>query len=246
MKRFLSALVVSTLALSAARADDADAVVDKAIKAIGGEAKLAKVNAVSWKGKGKIIFNDNENTFTSQATVRGVGHLRSEFEGEFGGNPFKGVTVLSGDKGWRKFGDNLMELEGDQLANEKRNVSLQVLPILLLPLKGKDYKLASAGDENVDGKPAAGVKATGPDGKDLTIYFDKESGLPVRLVATVVGFNNEEFTQETTYGDYKDFDGIKKATKSVSKRDGQRFVEIEFTEFKVLDKVDDDTFAEPK
>ena len=70
-------------------------------------------------------------------------------------------------------------------------------------------------------KPAAGIKATGPDGKDFTLYFDKESGLPVKSVAKVVGFQGDEFTQETTYTDYKEFDGIKKATKAESKRDGE-------------------------
>ena len=37
------------------------------------------------------------------------------------------------------------------------------------------------------GKPAAALKVTGPDGKDFTLYFDKESGLPVRMVAKVIG-----------------------------------------------------------
>ena len=52
--------------------------------------------------------------------------------------------------------------------------------------------------------------------------------------------------EETTYKDYKDFDGIKKATKAESKRDGQDFVKSEVTEFKVLDKVDSKTFSEPE
>lgn len=56
----------------------------------------------------------------------------------------------------------------------------------------------------------------------------------------------EEFTQETLYSNFKDFDGIKKAAKHVVKRDGNTFIEAEVTEFKVLDKVDPETFAEPK
>ncbi|MDR3633333.1 MAG: hypothetical protein P4L84_05805 [Isosphaeraceae bacterium] len=248
MKPFTSALLVAAFALSPARADDAGAhaVLDKAIKALGGEEKLAKASALTWKAKGKITFNDNTNEFTSHATVRGLDHYRSEFEGEFNGNPIKGVTVLNGDKGWRKFGDNFMKLEGDMLENEKRSVYLQVIPTVLVPLKGKGFKVESAAEQNVDGKPAAALKATGPDGKDFTIYFDKESGLPVKQVATVVGFGGEEYTQETTLAGYKEFDGIKKATKVESKRNGEKFVEIEISEFSVPDKVDDDTFAEPQ
>jgi hypothetical protein len=139
-----------------------------------------------------------------------------------------------------------MELEGDALANEKRQVYLQAIPSLLVPLKGKGFKLESAGEEKVGDKPAAGIKVTGPDGKDFTLYFDKESGLPAKLVAKVIGFGGEEFTQTTIYTEYKDFDGIKKAIKAESKRDGEDFIKSEITEFKVLDKVDPKAFSEPE
>jgi hypothetical protein len=251
MTRFLHAALAIVFVLATAslvQADDKDvsAVLDKAIKALGGEEKLKKVDAISWKSKVAITFNDNTNEFTSHATLQGLDHYRAEIEGEFGGNPFKGVVVVNGDKGWRKFGDNKMDLDGDALANEKRTVYLQVVPSLLVPLKGKGFKLEAAGDEKVGDKPAAGIKVTGPEGKEFTLYFDKESGLPVKLVAKVIGFGGDEFTQETTYKDYKDFDGIKKATKADSKRDGEDFVKSEVTEFKVLDKVDAKTFSEPE
>jgi hypothetical protein len=86
----------------------------------------------------------------------------------------------------------------------------------------------------------------GPDGKDFTLYFDKESGLPVRLVAKVIGWRGEEYVQDSTFSDYKDFGGFKKAAKTSIKRDGEDFLEAEITDFKVLDKVPADTFAEPK
>ena len=57
--------------------------------------------------------------------------------------------------------------------------------------------------------------------------FDKESGLPVKQVAKVLGFQGQEYTAETTFADYKDFDGIKKATKIEVKRDGETFQKFE-------------------
>jgi hypothetical protein len=250
MRRFFGAAIVAALVYGpgvAARGDDpaATAVLDKAIKALGGEEKLAKVQAFQVKAKGKITFNDNANEFSGTSTVQGLDHYRSEFEGNFNGNEVKGVTVLNGNKGWRRFGDNSMEMDEDAVANEKRTVYLVMVPATLVPLKGKGFKVESAKEETVAGKPADALKVTGPDGKNFTIYFDKESGLPVKQVATVVGFGGEEFTQETTFHNYKDFDGIKKATKVESKRDGQPFIEQEVLEFKVLDKVDPQTFAEP-
>jgi hypothetical protein len=250
MKRFLgAALVAGFLAAGGtARADEqeAKAVIDKAIKAMGGEEKLAKAEVISWKTKGTMTFNDNTNDVKTQVTARGISHYRSELEGEFNGNAFKGVTVVASDKGWRKFGENLNEMDGDALANQKRTAYLQVIPVTLVPLKGKDFKLESAPDEKVGDRPAAVVKVTAPDRKDFKLYFDKESGLPVKMTATVAGFQGNEFDQETTYAAYKDFGGIKKATKIESKRNGQKYIEQEVTDFKVLDKADADAFDEPK
>jgi len=251
MKRFHAAMLLAAavgLVGTSIRADEAQVkqVLDKAIKALGGEEKLSKAENITWKSKGKITIEGNQNEFSSEATAQGFDHFQSMFEGEFNGNKVKGVAVLNGEKGWRKFGDQSMDMDPDAVKNEKRTVYLMVVPATIVPLKSKGFKVESAPDESINGKPAAALKVTGPDGKDFTLYFDKESGLPVRLVGKVIGFNGEEYLQESTFSDYKDFGGFKKASKTSMKRDGESFVESEITDFKVLDKVPAETFAEPK
>jgi len=231
-----------------ARAEDdkgAAGIVDKGIEALGGKEKLAGVKAVTWQGKGKIFIQDSENEFHSKLVAEGLDRFRGEFEGKFNGDEIKGVTILDGDKGWRQFGEP-SELDKESLANEKRNAYLQLIPALLVPLKEKEFKLEPAGQQKVNDKPAVAVKVTPADGKEFTIFFDKDSGLPVRLVAKVIGWAGDEFTQETTYADFKDFDGIKKATKIVAKRDGEKFVEYQVTEFKTLDKAPQKSFDKPE
>jgi hypothetical protein len=250
MTRFLgvvlgAAVVCGPCGPALAEDAGATAILDKAIKAQGGEQKLAAAKALSWKTKGTLSIMGNEAKISTQMTLQGIDHLRSEFSGDFGGMEIKAVAVLAGDKGWGKFGDMTNEMDKDRLAHEKRNLYLQVLPITLVPLKGNAYKLQAAGEEKVGGKPAVGLKVTPPDGKDFTLYFDKESGLLVRLVARVHDFMGTEFTQDSTFSDYKDFGGIKKATKIESKRDGEKFLDVEISDFKVLDKVDPKTFSEP-
>jgi len=251
MKQFprvvLAATVLAILS-SPAPADDKQvkAVLDKAIKAHGGEAKLAKIKALTWKGKGKISIADNDTPFTNQVTIDGLDRIRAEFEGEFGGNKVKGVTVVNGTKGWRKFNDNVRAMDRNALANEKRSMYLQVIPVTLVPLRGKGFKVESADDEKVDGKAAHVLKVTGPDKKDFKLYFDKKSSLLVKMVAKVPDFMGNEVTQETTFGGYKELGGIKKATTIVAKRDGEKFLSQTVTEFKTLTKVDAKTFAEPE
>jgi hypothetical protein len=252
MQRLFGAVLASAIfglgpaGLVRAADPDPGAILDKAIKALGGEENLKKAEIATWKSKGTLTFNGNDNAFTVQSTVQGLDHYRSEFEGQFGDNEVKAVAVVNGTKGWRKFGDNNMEMSDDELANEKRNVYLMVTPMAILPLKGKGFKVESAGEEKVGDKPAAVLKVTGPDSKDFKLYFDKDSGLPVKLVAQVIGFGGDEYTQETTYSDYKDFGGLKRASKAVSKRNGEDFVKSETIEFKVLDKVDPKSFTQPE
>lgn len=230
------------------QADDANPkeIVEQGIKALGGEEKLTKAAAFQWKVDGKIKFGDNDNPFSGASTIQGIDSLRSEFESEFNGNKFKASTVVAGEKGWRRFNEMTVEIDKEGLANEKRQIYLQIVPATLLPLKTKDFQVAMGKTERVAGKEATGLKVTGPDGKEFQLYFDKESHLPVRQVADVRGFMGEEFTQETTFEKYKAFEGIQKATHIENKRDGQAFLVLDVTEFKVLPKVEPETFAEPK
>jgi hypothetical protein len=226
----------------AADALDANAVIDKAITALGGQEKLSKAGTVSWDAKGKRTFNGNESEFVLHAVAQGLDHFRQEQESERG----KGVLVLAGNKGWRKFGDNQNELDEAALANQKRTTYLSLIPMTIVPLKDKAFKVETIGTQDVDGKPAVGLKVTPPDGKEFNLFFDTASGLPVKLVAKVAGFNGDEYTRETTFNDYKEMGGIQVATKQVSKRDGEKFQDVQVTDFKVLDQVDPKTFTEPQ
>jgi hypothetical protein len=226
-----------------ARADqkEADAILDKAIQALGGKEKLDKADAMRIHAKGRVTVQGNEDEMSWKTIFQGVDHSRTEIKR----NAFEGVFVVAGDKGWGSYPDGTRELDGEFLAGQKRNIYLVVVATRLVPLRGNGFKYESAGEEQVDGKPAVGLRCTGPDGKDFTLYFDKESGLPVLLKARI-SVRDQEFDQETRYLDYKDFDGIKKATRTVSRRNGEPFSTQEVTEFKVLGKVDPDTFAQPK
>ena len=80
MKRFLyvAALAFLTSGLAGlARADEkeAKAIVDKGIAALGGEEKLTKAGAYSWKSKGTITFNGSDNEFSSAVDPPGARSL---------------------------------------------------------------------------------------------------------------------------------------------------------------------------
>jgi hypothetical protein len=64
---------------------NAEATIDKAVQALGGEATLKSIKAYSWKTKGKINIGGSETAFTGSTTVDGLNRLSQAFEGEFNG-----------------------------------------------------------------------------------------------------------------------------------------------------------------
>ncbi len=251
MKQCIGAVIVAVVAFGSVgtlRAEgdkSATAVIDKAIKALGGEEKLKAIKAASWKGKGTFTYSGQDNEISSTTTVEGSGQFRQDFETEVMGTRVTGSTVISGDKAWRKLNDMVSELDKDALANERLNIYPQLLPHSILLLKSDRVKVATAPEEKVDDKPAVGLKVTVPSGKDFTIYFDKGSGLPVKYTAAV-NFMNDEVKQETFLSKYKEVDGVRKATHVEVKRGGEKFLAYDVLEFKTLKEVDPTTFAEPK
>jgi hypothetical protein len=209
---------------------------------MGGEKKLEQAEAFTWKARGQLFSNGNESDFTSQVTIKELDHLRREF----GNDRFKMLIVVDGDRGWRRARAENMDITGEALANEKQTIYLQAVPIRPILLGRKGFKYEAVADEKVGDRVAAVLNASGPDGKDFALYFDKESGLPVKEVARMADAQGTEYTIEVTFDAYKEFDGIKKATKIQVRRDGGIVQKLEVTEFKVLNEVDPKTFSEPK
>jgi len=250
MKRAIVAAFTLVMACAMARSafarddSDASALVDKAIKAMGGQEQLSKIKAASWSTKGTISFQSADNSTSGKATIQGVDHLRQDVSLSVNGMDIKVIILVSGGKGTFNFNGNPMDMDADALANQKRLTYLTAIPMTLVALKSKDFKLAPTADATVGGKPAAGIQVTGPEGKTFKLYFDKDTGLPAQTVATVMDFMGAPFTQTTTFTAYKDIAGIKVAMHVSSKRDGDKFIESDISDFKVLDMVDPKTFTD--
>jgi hypothetical protein len=242
MRRFIGIAYVAVFYLvsgSLVRGEDrAELVLDKAIKALGGRERLTKVEAFSWKAK----WIRGSRSSESQVTMQGLDHWRHEFRND----SFHVVQLVSGDRGWSTLGSVTRRMMGDELALYKQGVYLEAIPVTLVAIKTKGFKYKAADDEKVGDKPTSVLKVTGPDGKEFMLYFDKESGLPVKEVAKMLDFQGRPFSSETSFADFKEFDGIKKATRLEVKNNVRIEHVLEVTEFKVLDKVVPETFFEPE
>jgi hypothetical protein len=243
MRLTTCALLSVSILLSAARADDKldpRAIIDKAIKAAGGEDKLAQFKSETFREKGTYYGMGDGLPYTGAYSVQWPDHFRMEIEGVF-------ILVVAGDKGWMKGDKGAMALTEKQLMREKRNLYGGYVATLL-PLKDKSYTLTAVPDAKIGDKPALAVRVTRKDSPEVTLFFDKETGLLGKVEQMVLPSEDaeaKEVKQETLLSEYKEFEGCKIPTKVIARRNGKVYVEAEMTDIKPVKKFDEKVFAKP-
>jgi hypothetical protein len=243
-------LCLALVAPYSARSDDqADmkAVVDKAIKAAGGQAKLKKLKAMTWKGKGTFTAGKQEVTFTIDASIQGAKQAKLDLHAEHNGQSFEAGLVINGDKGWFKGPKGVEVITKELLAFLKNDFGALRLAQMLVPLKDKGCKLSALGEVKIGDKPALGIKVTRKGHADVDVYFDKKTHLPVKC--TIKGKedgNGQEKTHEFFLSEFKDAGGVKHFTKVLFKRDDKKMMEVELSDIETVDKHDAELFAKPE
>jgi hypothetical protein len=229
----------------------ARALIDKAIQAQGGADKLARFHSAVLKGNGTYYGGSNEGKgieFTGVWTAQGSDKMRMHLTLKTAAADLSRITVVNGAKGWTKFGkDPASPMPKDELA-EERERTYATWVATLVPLKDKAFELKPAAEAKVGGRAAQGVRVSRKGHRDITLYFDKDSGLLVKsemMIKKVDDGSNAKLQQEVFYSDYKDFGGARWPSRVRILQGGKRFVEVNFTEAQAKEKLDDKVFAEP-
>jgi hypothetical protein len=161
------------------------AIVEQAVRGMGGEDVLSRVTAT------RETINYSE--FRCRKTVMQSGvRRRCVFEGEspFGEKRLE-MYVTDGVAGWVRTNDGqVREMSPDELQRfdlRKFDVlgDLENAASLLPLLKDKSYFLAPLPEESVDGRPAHCIRASHRQRVDVVLFFDQESGLLVKALAKV-------------------------------------------------------------
>lgn len=249
MPRALSPLLSAVVLLAAApglRAadDDPKAILTRAIKAHGGEEFLTNHPAARSTNKGKInVPGLGEAEFTQDVQYMLPDKLKDNLELSIAGQKITIVTLMNGDKLSVEAAGKPVEIT-DAVKSAMKDAIRMVKVARLVPLvKDKEYELSLFGEAKVEDKPAVGVRVSAKGQKDLTLFFDKETGLLVKLEhRTAEPGTGNEVNEERIVREYaKDQDGIPVPKKVIVKHDGKTFVEAE-AEVTYLEKIDDSEF----
>lgn len=228
-------------------ADDAPSrsLVEKAIEAHGGEKLLTKFKGATSKLKGTIQINGAAVEFTGELASQEAVQQRINISFVLDGQSISFVSVRNRDQGWLKINNDTIEMSAEQLAEAKEQ-AYSGWVATLVPLKDPAFTLAPFGEIEIAGRKAAGVNVAREGHRPINLFFDKETSRLLRTESRVKDdTTGQEVTEEATYSEYKMIEGTQQPTKLVIKRDGKPHAEVEVTEFKPFEKLDDSTFARP-
>src|SRR5262249_20154243 len=156
------------------------------------------------------------------------------------------ITVFDGEKGWISVNGQVKDADDKVLEELKEAAYMMKAGRLTKLLEDKDLKISPLGEAKVDGKDAIGLKVACEKHRDYNIYFDKKTGLPVRIERRVHDFmSGQEVNEERIIKEYTEVEGVKMPKKVELLRDGKKFMNVEVQEVKFLDTVDKSEFEKP-
>ena len=238
----VAALLLGFVQLAAAEGEKA--IIEKAVKAHGGAEKLKNIKAVQTKTEGKLDLLGGI-AVTSESTVQFPDKFKEVSQMEIMGKQVTVTTVYDGKKVYINANGNSVPVS-DKIEEEVKDVMRMGAIMRMAFLNDKGYELSSLGEAQVNGQPAVGVRVSHKGDRDVSLYFDKKTGLVAKVERRAVDpMTGQEVTEERIIQEYQDKDGMKAAKKVLINRDGKKYMELDVTEIKYLDKVDDSEFKEP-
>ena len=249
----LSLSVALLVCSSIAAEEQVVALLDKAIKAMGGAEHLTKFKAASWKTNEKAYGPEGIATVVAECARQGSEQFRRDVEFALDDVRVKTTFVINGTEGWirNRHGKVVAIAEEADLAETKTNSVYLSWITTLVPLKGKEFKLSPGGELKVGDRITSCMLVSRDRYRDVMLCFDKETGLLLRSEMPVKVQSGSEqelgkiLIEEKLYSDYREIDGVRWAKRITTKIDGKLRSETDIVEFKPHEKLDDAVFAKP-
>jgi hypothetical protein len=226
-------------------ADEAEQIIDKAIKAQGGEAKVAKrrVMRIRWKGFANLP-DIGDVAFTLENHWQLPKQYKSEMRFEVAGSPVVRTIVINDDRGWMNLNGVVTESPAGELAEAKEQMYAEMLD-KLINVKDKSYELSVIDDIKIDNRTALGVRVVSKGRRDVKLYFDSKTGLLAKMEHEVRDAEGQMVPQEVFFREYRDYSGVKLARRLSVFTNRRRTLEGEVVQVWFFDKLDDKVFGKP-
>src|SRR5205823_3622717 len=100
----------------------------------------------------------------------------------------------NGDNAWISADGQTKEFPNKDLPFLKDLLYAVRLPQMVPALRDKDFKLGHLGEINIKDQPAVGLSIAHKDHKDVSLFFDKKEGLPLKSEIRLMTPGGKEVT----------------------------------------------------
>ncbi|HTU90311.1 MAG TPA: alpha/beta hydrolase, partial [Gemmataceae bacterium] len=246
MPPWIAPCLILLAAFSSFASEDARTILDKAIKAHGGEAKLSKLKTMSSKAKGRGTNNFGaEVSFTSEISWQWPDRLKNSVTLTII-KPTTFIETISGDDGWSSCDGKpgpLGVVKRDELRTQAHVRRLLLLTPLL---QDKIYKMSVLDEIRIDDRPTVGVCVACAGERDVKLYFDAATRLLAKVEWRVLNDSGQkEVVKEDLFSDYREIEGVPTATQLLRRSDGKKTLELNFTEVRYPERLVAAEFDDP-
>lgn len=181
-------------------------ILEKAVKAHRETEELTRSLAVWKKIKGALFF-EGGIVNSGESFVQPEGVFKYELSLDIKNVQTSVTAVFNGTQGWIQINGELHEADAQELEEMKTIARLNRISTFVALLQDKSCTLSALGESDVEGQKTIGVQAKCKGELDVNFYFDKSSGLLLKLQYREKDQNTgKEVLKETVFTDYRTID----------------------------------------
>lgn len=241
--RALQTLIALLLSLSAfgylqAQTDPA-AVIQKAMDAQGGKEALIKAQKCKRTSSGVFSFGQTQS-FTDEFVLALPDKLRLTI---VLGMSEKLILCANGDSGWASASGIAQALPKEKFL-ELKDEAYFLRVVNLVELMAPGAKLSPLGESKIDNQAVIGVKASISSGNDVSLFFDKETGLLTKAERKSKQ-SGVDVLKGTLFSNYKSFGPVKMPTSEAQLLGGNKIADIKNIVYTLEATQDENLFKLP-
>ncbi len=230
-------LINTPIIVDAKAAAAAKALLDGALMAKGGEAKLRALKSLRMTASGTTLIQGRNVAIQLTRTLMLPDKMRIDAELDLG-QKFVVAIGIDGNKGWNQEPDRLVDMPPEAFAavafERWRDPEL-----ILLRHLDKGVVIAPLSDDKIAGRGHAVVRLTSPMGVNVTLFIDRESKMISRI-----SFEEGGAISVDDFENYKAVNGIMIAHTRTSTAPG-RTTKVKLTSIEFDPTIDPAVFAKP-
>jgi hypothetical protein len=230
---------------------EARKILDQALAAKGGEAKLRALKTEEWTAKGTLMGlapDGSKQSMNIEVHRRYAQPSKARIDIKLQA-PQGDVSIayaVTGDKGWQQSPKGVIDMPAEQLDLLAQQEWTDA-EFVLLRYKDKGAVVRPLPDQSVDGVDLSLVNVTVPAAKlTVTLFIDKKTHLVKQLAYPAPGGITFD-----VFDDYKDVDGVKVAQHRINRSEEEEKkqvveeIDLTLSDIKLNAKLGDDVFARP-